>query len=73
MKSGGAERPAIQQTEMPVEKDKSVQDKTAARLTKARYQKGFMSTQQSEPGGGAGLGGGIATGQQPMGSVQKLG
>jgi hypothetical protein len=72
MKSGGAERPAIQQTEMPVEKDKSVQDKTAARLTKARYQKGFMSTQQSDRSPG-GLGGGIATGQQPMGTVEKLG
>lgn len=72
MKSGGAERPAIQQTEMPVEKDKSVQDKTAARLTKARYQKGFMSTQQSDRSSG-GLGGGIATGQTPMGAVEKLG
>lgn len=72
MKSGGAERPAIQQTEMPVEKDKSVQDKTAARLTKARYQKGFLSTIQSDRSQG-GLGGGIATGQQPMGTVEKLG
>jgi hypothetical protein len=73
MKSGGAERPAIQQTEMPVEKDKSTQDKTAARLTKARYQKGFMSTMQSDRSGLGQAGGGIATGGSPTGSVEKLG
>jgi len=38
---------------------RALQDKTAARLTKARYQKGFMSTVQSDRSGG-GLGGGIA-------------
>lgn len=69
MAKGGGESPKIQQTPMPTETDKTVQDKTAARLTKARYQKGFMSTIQSDQ---SGLGGGIATGQQP-GQVEKLG
>ena len=74
MKGGGESPKPTQAAAPPTETDPSVQSKKAARLTQARYAKGFMSTMQSSgQGGQGGLGGGIATGSQPIGSVQKLG
>ena len=69
---GSSQRPVIQQTPAPTETDPQVQNKKASRLTQQRYQKGFMSTIQSNESKGLGAGT-IATNGGNAGSVQQLG
>lgn len=69
---GGGKPQIVQQAAPATEEDPNVQKARAARLTQARYSRGFMSTIQSGQQGN-GLGSGSIAAPNAVGSVQKLG
>lgn len=70
---GGGKPQIVQQAPPPKEEDPNVQKARAARLTQARYARGFMSTIQSDQNQNQTLGSGSLAAPNAVGAVQKLG